>query len=89
VAALHAANRDPSVYAARDAFDIRRDAAGHLAFGHGLHQCLGQPPARIELRLGLSALFRRLPGLRMTAPPESSALSTSTVHGVRSPPVAR
>ncbi|MGN9757342.1 cytochrome P450 [Streptomyces sp. SD31] len=88
VVALQAANRDPSVYAAPDALDVRRDAAGHLAFGHGLHQCLGQSLARTELRLGLSTLFRRLPDLRMTAPPESLALSTSTVHGVRSLPVA-
>lgn len=88
VVALQAANRDPSVYADPDALDVRRDASGHLAFGHGLHQCLGQSLARTELRLGLSTLFRRLPSLRMTAPPESLALSTSTVHGVRSLPVA-
>ncbi|ELS57851.1 putative Cytochrome [Streptomyces viridochromogenes Tue57] len=68
--------------------DVGRDAGGHLAFGHGLHQCLGQSPARTELRLGLPTLFRRLPALRMTAPPESPALATSTVHGVRSLPVA-
>lgn len=86
--ALQAANRDPSVYADPDSLDVRREASGHLAFGHGLHQCLGQSLARTELRLGLSTLFRRLPSLRMTAPPESLALSTSTVHGVRSLPVA-
>ncbi|MFC8089277.1 cytochrome P450 [Streptomyces sp. NPDC057301] len=88
VVALQSANRDPSVYADPDALDVRRDASGHVAFGHGLHQCLGQSLARAELRLGLSTLFRRLPNLRMTAPPESLALSASTVHGVRSLPVA-
>ena len=88
VVALQAANRDPSVYSDPDALDVRRDASGHLAFGHGLHQCIGQSLARAELRLGLSALFRRLPSLRLTAPPESLALSTSTVHGLRKLPVA-
>ncbi|WP_328421473.1 cytochrome P450 [Streptomyces sp. NBC_00443] len=88
VVALQTANRDPSAYADPDALDVHRDTSGHVAFGHGLHQCLGQSLARAELRLGLSALFRRLPNLRMTSSPESLALSTSTVHGVRSLPVA-
>ncbi|WP_405592095.1 cytochrome P450 [Streptomyces sp. NBC_01092] len=88
VVALQSANRDPSAYSDPDALDVHRDAAGHLAFGHGLHQCLGQSLARAELRLGLSTLFRRLPMLHLTTPPETLALSTSTVHGVRSLPVA-
>ncbi|QOV34494.1 cytochrome P450 [Streptomyces ferrugineus] len=88
VVALQAANRDPSTYSGPDSLDVHRDASGHLAFGHGLHQCLGQSLARAELRLGLSTLFRRLPALRMTASPDSLALSASTVHGVRSLPVA-
>ncbi|MFF4590548.1 cytochrome P450 [Streptomyces sp. NPDC001388] len=88
IVALQAANRDPSAYPDPDALDIRRETGGHLAFGHGPHQCLGQSLARAELRLGLSTLFRRLPALRLTAPPDSLALSTSTVHGVRTLPVA-
>ncbi|TXS52375.1 cytochrome P450, partial [Streptomyces sp. uw30] len=88
VVALQSANRDPSAYSDPDALDVRRDAAGHLAFGHGLHQCLGQSLARAELRLGLPTLFRRLPMLHLTTPPETLALSTSSVHGVRSLPVA-
>lgn len=88
VVALQAANRDPSVYSTPDDLDVRRDASGHLAFGHGLHQCLGQSLARVELRLGLSTLFRRLPTLRLTASEESLTPSASTVHGVRSLPVA-
>lgn len=89
VVALQSANRDPSRHAAPDDLDARRDASGHLAFGHGPHQCLGRSPARAELRLGLATLFRRLPMLHPTALPDSLALSTSTVHGVRSLPVAR
>ncbi|MFI7412008.1 cytochrome P450 [Streptomyces sp. NPDC049627] len=88
IVALQAANRDPAAYPHPDALDVGRDASGHVAFGHGLHQCLGQSLARTELRLGLSTLFRRLPTLRLTAEPDSLALSTSTVHGVRSLPVA-
>ncbi|MFK0111916.1 cytochrome P450 [Streptomyces sp. NPDC091217] len=88
IVALQAANRDPSAYSDPDALDIRREASGHVAFGHGLHQCVGQSLARAELRLGLSTLFRRLPTLRLTARPDSLVLSTSTVHGVRTLPVA-
>ncbi|GGN19443.1 cytochrome P450 [Streptomyces fuscichromogenes] len=88
IVALQAANRDPSAYPDPDVLDARRDASGHLAFGHGLHQCIGQSLARAELRLGLSTLFRTLPTLRLTASPDSLALSTSTVHGVQTLPVA-
>ncbi|MDT0566772.1 cytochrome P450 [Streptomyces sp. DSM 3412] len=85
--ALQAANRDPSAFTDPDTLDVRRDAAGHLAFGHGLHQCIGQSLARAELQVGLPALFDRLPGLRLTVPPEDFTLTMTTVHGVRSLPV--
>ncbi|MEV7978523.1 cytochrome P450 [Streptomyces sp. NPDC086519] len=88
VVAVQAANRDSSVFAAPDTLDVRRDTTGHLAFGHGLHQCIGQSLARAELQVGLPALFDRLPGLRLTGAPESFALTMSTVHGVRSLPVS-
>ncbi|WP_045556551.1 cytochrome P450 [Streptomyces sp. FxanaA7] len=87
VVALQAANRDPDAFPEPDTLDVRRSAAGHLAFGHGLHQCIGQSLARAELQVGLPALFDRLPGLRLTAPPEDFALTMTTVHGVRSLPV--
>jgi cytochrome P450 len=63
--ALGAANRDPARFDEPDRFDIDRSAAGHLAFGHGVHQCLGHQLARIELRIALPALFARFPGLRL------------------------
>ncbi|GHI04008.1 cytochrome P450 [Streptomyces cellostaticus] len=88
VVALQAANRDPSVFTDPDTLDIGRDAAGHLAFGHGLHQCVGQSLARAELQIGLPALFARLPHLRLTARPEDLGVSTSSIHGVRPLPVA-
>ncbi|MFG2126251.1 cytochrome P450 [Streptomyces sp. NPDC048751] len=88
VVALQAANRDPGVFTDPDAFDIHReDASGHLAFGHGLHQCVGQSLARAELQIGLPALFDRLPGLRLTEPADTLPRSTSAIHGLRSLPV--
>jgi cytochrome P450 len=88
IVALQAANRDPAGFADPDALDVRRSTTGHLAFGHGLHQCIGLSLARAELQLGLPALFDRLPGLRLTTPPEDLVLTTSIIHGVRSLPVS-
>jgi cytochrome P450 len=58
------ANRDERRYADSEAFDVTRDASGHLAFGHGIHFCLGAPLARLEARIALEALVQRLPGLQ-------------------------
>lgn len=64
-ASLPAGNRDPEFTIAPDIFDIRRGAPGHLAFGHGVHHCLGAPLARMEMRIAWPALFRRFPGLAL------------------------
>jgi cytochrome P450 len=60
-------NRDPAVFTDPDRLDIRRDARSHLSFGFGVHQCLGQPLARLELQVVYSTLFRRVPTLRPAA----------------------
>ncbi|MFJ2744424.1 cytochrome P450 [Streptomyces sp. NPDC087440] len=60
-------NRDPAVYSSPDALDLARTDR-HLAFGFGIHQCLGQNLARAELEIALPALFHRLPNLRLAAP---------------------
>lgn len=60
------ANRDPEVFDDPDTLNIARGRRDHLAFGHGPHQCLGQHLARLELRVGLEALARRVPGLRLS-----------------------
>ncbi|MFI7105963.1 cytochrome P450 [Nonomuraea sp. NPDC050227] len=88
VVSLSAANRDPRRYADPDRLDLRRDATGHLSFGHGIHQCLGQQLARVELRTALPALVTRFPGLRLAVAPEEVPVRAGTdIHGVLSLPV--
>ncbi|MEU4539953.1 cytochrome P450 [Streptosporangium sp. NPDC023825] len=89
IIAINAANRDPARFADPDVLDLRRSAAGHLAFGHGVHQCLGQQPARIETRVAFPALLIRFPTLRLAVPAEELSPRTgpSQVYGVHSLPV--
>ncbi|GAB3435590.1 cytochrome P450 [Flindersiella endophytica] len=62
------ANRDEAAFPDPDTFDIRRQARHHVAFGYGVHQCLGQALARLELQVVFDTLFRRLPTLRLAVP---------------------
>jgi cytochrome P450 len=65
---LAAANRDRGQYADPDELDLDRAESRHLAFGHGIHHCLGAPLARMEGQLALGSLFRRFPALRLAVP---------------------
>ncbi|MER6570449.1 cytochrome P450 [Streptomyces sp. NPDC001093] len=65
VISLTAAQRDGERYDEPHRFDIRRDTRGHLAFGHGIHYCLGAPLARLEGRTAIGALLERAPGLAL------------------------
>ncbi|MEU3564223.1 cytochrome P450 [Kitasatospora sp. NPDC006786] len=93
IAMLSTANRDEEVFGGADRLpvdelDLGRDARRHLAFGFGVHQCLGQPLARAELQIALATLFRRLPGLRLTVPRSELVFRTeSFIYGMRSLPV--
>ncbi|MGW4473365.1 cytochrome P450 [Nonomuraea sp. NPDC004354] len=86
---IPAANRDPERFADPEVLDVTRPpTAGHLAFGHGIHQCLGHQLARIELRVAYRALLDRFPGLRLAVPHEEIPLRTDmTIYGVRRLPV--
>ncbi|WP_059012731.1 cytochrome P450 [Streptomyces specialis] len=85
---LTAANRDPERFENPELLDVTRSATSHLGFGHGAHQCLGQQLARIELRVGLTALLRRFPALRLAVPPGEVRLRHDMqVYGVYELPV--
>ncbi len=66
--ALADANRDPARFPDPDRFDIRRNAQGHIAFGHGIHYCLGAMLARLEARTAIGTLLRRCPSITLDAP---------------------
>jgi cytochrome P450 len=83
---LTAANRDAGRYAAPDTFDIHRATRGHLAFGHGIHYCLGAPLARLEARTALRSLLERAPDLALDGPP-GEWLPGVLIRGMRSLPV--
>jgi cytochrome P450 len=86
--ALASANRDPDRYPAPDRLDIGRDAGGNLAFGHGIHYCLGAPLARIEGVIAFGALLSRFPGMTLAVPPESLRWRPSTlIRGLETLPV--
>ncbi|MEV5510801.1 cytochrome P450 [Streptomyces orinoci] len=89
VLSYNTANRDPERFADPHVLDLRRQDGGHLAFGHGVHLCLGQQLARVEMRVALRALLDRFPTLRLAVPAEEVALrpETADIYGVKSLPV--
>ncbi|MEV4630640.1 cytochrome P450 [Micromonospora sp. NPDC049523] len=82
------ANRDPAVFPHPDRLDIQRDARRHLAFGFGVHQCLGQPLARMELQVVYSTLYRRIPAMRLAVELDEIPFKhDGSVYGVYELPV--
>nr|WP_211176986.1 cytochrome P450 [Pseudonocardia acidicola] len=88
VCSITVADRDPELGEDADRLDVTRRAASHLAFGHGVHHCLGAPLARMEMRIGFPALLRRFPGLRLAVPDEDIDFRSShLVYGLNALPV--
>jgi cytochrome P450 len=86
---LASANRDPAVFPDPDRFDIRRpNAREHLSFGVGVHNCLGAPLARLEARVVLEEVSRRLPSLRLTENAKLNFPASISMRGPVSLPVA-
>ncbi|WP_327365448.1 cytochrome P450 [Streptomyces sp. NBC_01217] len=85
---LSGANRDASYVMDDGRFDPHRNTSGHLAFGYGIHRCIGAELARMELRSAYPALARRFPGMRLAVPPQDLAFrKLSIVYGIESLPV--
>lgn len=86
VVSYSTANRDPERFADPHVLDLRRQDGGHLAFGHGIHHCLGQQLARIEMQVAFPTLVNRFPTLRLAVPAEEVELrpETADIYGVKS-----
>jgi len=85
---LLAANRDPKVFPNPDTFDITRSPNPHVAFGFGIHYCLGAPLARMEAAIAINALVQRYPNIRLSVPEEALVWNDSLlIHGMQSLPV--
>jgi cytochrome P450 len=88
IAAAESANRDPARFDHPDVLDIHRRTNHHVAFGFGVHQCLGQPLARLELQIAYPALLRRFPGLRVAVELDDIRFRDEMpVYGVQALPV--
>ncbi|MGP3925116.1 cytochrome P450 family protein [Streptomyces sp. 8N616] len=86
--ALADADRDPARFPEPDRFDIHRAPRGHLAFGHGIHYCLGAPLARMEAAIAIRTLLERCPELTLDAHPAALAWRQGMlIRGVRHLPV--
>lgn len=90
IAANSVADRDESIFPVADALDLRRaNARSNVTFGYGMHHCVGQLLARVELQVVLGTLFRRIPTLRLAIPfADVSFDPEGTVYGLHSLPVA-
>ena len=85
---LPSANRDPARFADPESLDLGRDVGGHVAFGHGIHYCLGAPLARMEAEVALGTLLGRFPDLSLAAAPEELRWRpVSLMNGLESLPV--
>jgi hypothetical protein len=88
IPAIASADWDPARFPGPNHLDLGRDASGHVAFGHGIHYCLGAPLARMEAEVALGALVDRFPGLALAVPREELRWRpVSLMNGLESLPV--
>jgi cytochrome P450 len=87
VAWIGSANRDETLFPNAHVFDIERSPNRHLAFGYGIHFCLGAPLARLEARLALEALTARFRDIRLVADAPLRWMESSIVYGVKNLPI--
>ncbi|RCW43515.1 cytochrome P450 [Paenibacillus prosopidis] len=86
---LKSANRDEAQFTQPEELDVTRKINRHLAFGHGIHMCLGAPLARVEADIAFTTLLRRMPNLRLSVPRENVTWHfTLSSQGLASLPVA-
>jgi cytochrome P450 len=86
--AIASANRDPAQFSDPDRLDLDRDTSGQVAFGHGIHHCLGAPLARMEAEVALGALLDRFPRISLAVPrSELRWRPVSLMNGLESLPV--
>jgi cytochrome P450 len=81
------ADRDPAQFAHPDRLDVTRTQNAHLAFGHGLHYCLGAPLARLEGEIAIGTVLRRLPNLALAVPPSQIEWQVASLRGPKRLPV--
>lgn len=85
---LPAGNWDENFVDHPDSFDVERNTRGHLAFGYGVHQCIGQNLARVAMHVAFATLARRRPGLRLTVPPDELRFKGDQgIYGIKELPV--
>lgn len=88
VRAASSAGRDHARFPGPDRLDFGRDTSGHVAFGHGVHYCLGAPLARMEAEVALGGLLARFPGLSLAvSPAQLRWRPVSLMNGLKALPV--
>ena len=85
---LPAGNWDAEFVDDPEAFDVDRNTRGHLGFGYGVHQCIGQNLARVEMQVAFATLARRLPTLKLAVSPEELRFKDANIYGMKKLPVS-
>jgi cytochrome P450 len=84
---LPAGNWDTEFVDDPETFDADRNTRGHVAFGYGVHQCIGANLARVEMQVAFATLARRLPGLQLAVSPDGLKFKDADIYGMKELPV--